>query len=44
MADRYSEDSSAMSISHKELKVFEALEKSYNVPLKLPDTDTAERI
>ena len=41
----YSEDSSAMSISHKELKVFEALEKSYNtVPAQLCQTLTPQSV
>lgn len=41
----YSEDSSAMSISHKDLKIYEALEKSYNtVPAQLCDTLTPQKV
>lgn len=41
----YSEDSSAMHISHKELKVYEALEKSYNtVPAQLCDALTPQKV
>ena len=41
----YSEDSSAMSISHKELKVYEALEKSYNtVPAQLCQALTPQSV
>ncbi|WP_298483459.1 transglycosylase domain-containing protein [uncultured Ruminococcus sp.] len=41
----YSEDSSAMSISHKDLKIYEALEKSYNtVPAQLCDALTPQKV
>jgi penicillin-binding protein 1A len=41
----YSEDSSAMSISHKELKIFQALEKSYNtVPAQLCEALTPQKV
>lgn len=41
----YSEDSSAMSISHKDLKIYEALEKSYNtVPAQLCEILTPEKV
>ncbi len=41
----YSEDSSAMSISHKDLKIYEALEKSYNtVPAQLCDALTPRKV
>ena len=41
----YSEDSSAMSISHKELKIYEALEKSYNtVPAQLCQALTPQSV
>ncbi len=41
----YSEDSSAMSISYKELKIFEALEKSYNtIPAQLCEALTPTNV
>ncbi len=41
----YSEDSSAMSISHKELKIYEALEKSYNtIPAQLCEALTPQKV
>lgn len=41
----YSEDSSAMVVSGKDLKIFEALEKSYNtVPAQLCQTLTPEKV
>ncbi|WP_294582153.1 transglycosylase domain-containing protein, partial [uncultured Ruminococcus sp.] len=41
----YSEDSSAMSISHKELKIYQALEKSYNtVPAQLCQELTPQKV
>lgn len=41
----YSEDSSAMSISGKDLKIYEALEKSYNtVPAQLCEALTPEKV
>ena len=41
----YSEDSSAMSISHKDLKIYQALEKSYNtVPAQLCQALTPQKV
>ncbi len=41
----YSEDSSAMSISHRDLKIYEALEKSYNtVPAQLCEALTPQKV